>query len=144
MRSGYLHPSTAKAYVVSGRVQVWALNEHGTSKTSYDADQAFFTPPYVPHVLFFLEDSVILEYWQGDATCYYYHPYRRLVELQNSLVAGKKESVSHFRRLLPEDYDSSNGSNDSVGRAWLLATASLLMGIALGSILTASSNVRRK
>jgi len=45
---------------------------------------------------------------------------------------------------LPEDYDSSNGSNDSVGRAWLLATASLLMGIALGSILTASSNVRRK
>jgi hypothetical protein len=76
MRSGYIHPTRSCGYVVSGKVQIWTLSEHGTDKTVYEADQPYFTPPYTPHILHFLEDSVILEYWDGDFSCYYYHPYR--------------------------------------------------------------------
>jgi hypothetical protein len=104
MRSGYLHPLAKRDVVLSGKVEVWTLTAEATEKHTYGAGESFDIPAYVPHILFSVEDSVVAEWWEeehsGDLKCWYYHPYRRIVDVQNGLVAP---SLGVFQRLVPQD-----------------------------------------
>jgi hypothetical protein len=129
MRSGYLHPHTMHDTVISGRVEVWTLTETETIKTIYEQYQHFTIEPYVPHILHFLEDSVVAEWWphESDFQCWYYHPYRKIIDIQNSIMAtelatsgngssggsngggrgdessGSSAKTGHHQRLVPQD-----------------------------------------
>jgi hypothetical protein len=130
MRSGYLHPHSMNDFIVSGKVEVWTLSLEGTNKRIYSAHEFVALDPYTPHILHFLEDTILLEYWQGPFSCWYYHPYRRLVQLQNSLVENKTGLLQH---LVPQDnpLDSAGLSTKS----FLWWSAGLVMGVAVGAVL---------
>mmetsp|Transcript_26188 Transcript_26188/g.43691 ORF Transcript_26188/g.43691 Transcript_26188/m.43691 type:complete len:222 (+) Transcript_26188:195-860(+) len=139
MRSGYLHPHKMNDFVVSGKVEVWTLSEAGTLKTPYGAQEFFVLDPYTPHILHFLEDTVILEFWDGPFSCWYYHPYRRLVQLQNSLVENTTGLLQH---LVPQDNrNESSGSNRSSLFWW---SAGVVMGIAVGAVLATTGGRGRR
>lgn len=133
MRSGYLHNHPTYSFIVRGKVELWTLEQEGTSKKVYKAHEFITVNPYVPHILHFLEDSTILEFWEGKFQCWYYHPYRRLVQLQNELVANKgnegtlssTSSIGQFQRLVPADLGDAPASTAS---ALLWMTAGMIVG----------------
>ena len=133
MRSGYLVLSRTVHFVVSGKVEVWSLTNDGTSKVIYNAHESFYVNPYVPHILHFLEDTILLEFWDGPFQCWYYHPYRRLVQLQNELVAKDSDapnSIGVFQRLVPADLGAAEAN--AYG-GLLLGAIGLVTGIAIGA-----------
>jgi hypothetical protein len=131
MRSGYLHPHVMKDFVVSGKVEVWTLDADKTTKTIYNAGEFFTLSQYVPHILHFLEDTISLEFWDGPFLCYYYHPYRRVVQLQNSLVEDNNRSTSLHQHLVPQDTAEKSTSTPSM--VWW--TTGLVMGVAIGILI---------
>lgn len=131
MRSGYLHNHKTFSFVVTGKVEVWVLKQDKTVKTVYGACQFFEVEPFYPHILHFLEDTNILEFWEGKFQCWYYHPYRRLVQLQNELVANKDDSfnssIGQFQRLVPADLGDATKTTTAGALLWLGT------GIAIGA-----------
>ena len=81
MRSGYLNSVLTHDFVISGRVEVWILTETGTTKTIYGPREYFSVDAYVPHILYFLEDSNLVEWYDGILQLWYYHPFRNIGEL---------------------------------------------------------------
>lgn len=134
MRSGYLVLSKTVHFVVSGKVEVWNLTTEGTEKIIYGAHDKFYVNPYVPHILHFLKDTVLLEYWEGPFECWYYHPYRRLVQLQNELVSKDSVDAGHigvFQRLVPADLGAVEASS---GSGLVMGLIGLAAGMAIGAI----------
>ncbi|KAL3907848.1 MAG: hypothetical protein SGILL_008705, partial [Bacillariaceae sp.] len=132
MRSGYLHQETKYGFVVSGEVEVWVLTNTGTDKKVYKAHEYFEILPYTPHILHFLEDSVISEWWDqpADTQCWYYHPYRRIVDVQNSLICTNM-GQHHF--LVPQtDYERQEQEKTGVSSGILWMATGLATGIILG------------
>lgn len=149
MRSGYLHHNTTIDFVVSGRVEVWTLGTTKTEKTIYEAREKFEIKPYVPHILHFLEDTVLLEYWEpGEFRCWYYHPYRRLLDVQNALVTQSTGTM--YRLVSQQDTYASNASSDSasnISRAlgrFLWWSSGLIMGIGVAAVLSSHAEKRGK
>lgn len=136
MRSGYLVLSKTVHFMVSGKVEVWNLTSDGTEKIIYGAHDSFYVEPYVPHILHFLEDTVLLEFWEGPFQCWYYHPYRRLVQLQNELVANDKggapSSIGVFQRLVPADLGAAEANSYS---GLVLGLVGLVTGIGIGALI---------
>lgn len=155
MRSGYLHPHAMSRFIVSGQVEVWSLEQAGTDKRVLGAQELFEIPAYVPHILHFLEDSVVVEWWGTDDDsmpeaktvtsasvkfqCFYYHPYRRIVNIQNSLVFREGEATGQLQRLVPQDADTlslSALSPTQLGiKQALWGVGGILVGIAIGAVL---------
>jgi hypothetical protein len=140
MRSGYLHPNNTHDFVVFGKVEVWTLTATCTTKTIYTAGQYFVTPKYTPHILHFLNETVVVEWNEpGPFRCWYYHPYRRIIDIQNSLLS---QSAGHLFKLVPQDPMAQNrkGSDDDswflplvVNMLWM--TGGFVSGVALGAFL---------
>ena len=129
MRSGYLHNVLTHDFVISGKVQVWTLAEQGTEKKEYGPLQYFTIDPYVPHILFYLEDTNMVEWYQkssaDDSTgsqfkLWYYHPYRNIVNIQNSAALATKNSPRHHRLVLKDE----ETNNTSMTRHAATATSS--------------------
>jgi hypothetical protein len=82
MRSGDIHVNTQHDFVFEGRVEVWFLQENGsTIKHVYNEYQYIRVPPFVPHIFHFLEDTCMAEWWEPEPfEAWFYSPYRRLVE----------------------------------------------------------------
>lgn len=138
MRSGYLHPHSMNDFVVSGKVEVWTLSGDDTKKTIYSASEFVTLDPYTPHILIFLEDTILLEYWQGPFSCWYYHPYRRLVQLRNSLAENK--SAGLLQHLVPQDNPLDSAGLSTKSLWW---SAGLVMGVAVGAVLATTHGARR-
>ena len=105
MRSGYLHNVRTHDFVVTGKVQVWSLTEQGTDKKEYGAGESFAIEAYIPHLLFFLKDTTLVEWYDGTATnfqLWYYHPYRNIVNIQNAQLASI-HSPRHHRLVLKDE-----------------------------------------
>ena len=139
MRSGYLHPHTLHDTVIAGKVEVWTLTQTGTVKTVYNEKDHFSVPPYVPHILYFLDDSILAEWWDtDDFQCWYYHPYRKIIDVQNSLIArdheyksssgGVSGATGRHQRLVPQDEAAVMTNKKTKG----LATAAV--GLAVGVV----------
>jgi hypothetical protein len=69
MRSGYLNSVKTHDFIVSGKVELWTLSEKGTVKTIYGPRQYFSVAAYVPHILYFLEDTNLVEWYDGPFRC---------------------------------------------------------------------------
>lgn len=163
MRSGYLHPHEMYSTVLSGRVEVWTLTETDTHKMIYGPYDHFTVPPYVPHILYFLAPTIIAEWWDANVqfSCYYYHPYRKILDVQNSIFATeqnavaasanntnaspssssstqhslKKNHVGHHQFLIPQDQASiQQNESRSFGMTTLLwMTVAGVAGAAVGA-----------
>lgn len=135
MRSGYLHHNTMHDFVLEGKVEIWTLSATATEKTIYGPREHFQVKPYTPHILHFLEDTILIEWWEpGAFRCWYYHPYRRIVDVQNCLVS-KSASTGIFQRLVPQNdqYTQENPASPIFSRLLLLGTG-LVAGVAIGSL----------
>jgi hypothetical protein len=126
MRSGYLHPRRTHDFVIDGEVEVWTLGKEGTIKTLYGTGSSFVIEPYVPHILHFLRDTSLIEWNEGKFECYYYHPYRRVVEVQNSRVC---KGIGTFSHLVPMDIALSKLPQPENPYGWYL------LGVACGGAL---------
>lgn len=140
MRSGYLHPEVKHCFVFSGSVELWILTPIGTSKKIYVALDQFSVPAYVPHIFLFQSDSVCGEWWDQPAAlaCWLYHPYRRVVDVTNSLVS---RSTGQHQLLVPEDdqYIKFQSLQNSSGlRSFVWWSTGLAMGIGIGTFLAKS------
>ena len=141
MRSGYLHPETKYDFVISGMVEVWVLTNDGTDKKVYHPHEYFEIPSYTPHALHFLEDSVIAEWWNqpNESRCWYYHPYRNIVDVQNSSLST---STGRHSILVPQhDYDQWQKEHQNGETGWgsiLWMTTGIAIGVILGSSLARS------
>lgn len=151
MRSGYLHNHKTFSFVVSGKVELWLLKPEGTVKTVYGSNEYFSVDSFYPHILHFLQDTIISEWWEGKFQCWYYHPYRRLVQLQNELVANCSKdndvssSIGQFQRLVPADLGDATRST-ALGAAVLWMGAGVMVGaVATATFLAfAAGHSRRK
>lgn len=142
MRSGYLHPEVKHDFVISGVVEVWVLTPSGTDKKVYKRFDTFEIPEYTPHVMHFLEDSVIAEWWDHptESRCWYYHPYRNIVDVQNSLVST---STGRHSILVPQnDFDHQFLQNATTEFGWgslIWLTTGAAIGVVLGVTLATRS-----
>jgi len=148
MRSGYLHPHNLYSMVLAGSVEVWTLNEEGTHKQIYHQFEHYVVSPYVPHILYFVTDSIIVEWWDKntDFSCYYYHPYRKLIDVQNSLI-HQVSRLGHHQFLVPQDDASlEKGSRSSRSFSFIVAwtTAGLFAGIGIGAVLATATAKRHR
>lgn len=79
MRSGDFHPTTQLDFVMSGRaiLRTW---EAGAEIRRVLAPNTFVSiGAFVPHLFEFLEDTVMLEWWDGPFSCWYWKPYRDVI-----------------------------------------------------------------
>jgi hypothetical protein len=134
MRSGYCHPETKYDFVISGQVEVWLLTPQGTDKTIYPPGESFEIPPYTPHILHFLSHTVLAEWWEqpGESRCWLYHPYRNIVDVQNSLLST---STGQHQLLVPQnDFDRQQDPATGMKSLFLVSTG-IVIGVMIGSIL---------
>lgn len=101
--------------------------------------------------MFFLQDTILTEWWESDEfQCYYYHPYRKIIDVQNSLVAREAQqdgsvlsdplhnTTGRYQRLIPQDEARLASSGTMFGRLGTLlvvmaaAAAGVVVGISLG------------
>lgn len=140
MRSGYFHPITKNDFVISGEIEVWILTPEGTEKKIYKSRDRFLIPAYTPHILHFLEDSVIAESWDhlGEIRCWLYHPYRRIVDVQNSLIST---SIGEHHILVPQNHHDQHQPSafasflSGIGGMFWLGTG-IAIGVYVGSALS--------
>jgi hypothetical protein len=169
MRSGYLHPHPLHSIVISGEVEVWTLEESGTIKTTYSQYDHFTISPYVPHILYFpnSNETILAEWWSpptAEFQCYYYHPYRKTIDIQNSLRMKEMEqnnninnsstdplsrtTTGRHQRLIPQDevqLHQQSWPTSSFVRwsSWLLTvTIATGVGITIGLAINDTSNER--
>lgn len=115
------------------------MKSKGTEKTVYRTHESFEIPKYTPHLLHFLEDSVLAEWWTqpNDSQCWYYHPYRNIVDVQNSLVST---STGRHSILVPQhDYDQwakELAANENGWGSMLWMLTGLSIGVILGITLS--------
>jgi hypothetical protein len=155
MRSGYLHPHYLYSVVLIGRVEVWTLTETGTQKDIYGPYEHFIIAPYIPHILYFLAPTTMAEWWDAEVqfSCYYYHPYRKILDVQNSIFATTQvidnnngtHQLGHHQFLIPQDQASiqQNQRQSSYGTTLLWMTFAGLLGAAVGAYSVAIARPRR-
>ena len=138
MRSGLLHGETKYDHLLSGQVEVWVLTDQGTDKRIYNPHESFIIPAYTPHILYFLEDSILSEMWEQteDTKCWIYHPYRRIVDVQNSL---QNTSTGQHHFLVPQlDVDRLENQAPAVPtlRSIVWLSTGIVLGVIAGKLFT--------
>ncbi|CAI6010966.1 unnamed protein product [Closterium sp. NIES-65] len=82
-RSGDMHNCSQHDIILSGRTNLHLtdLVSGGEEVREYDGILNVITiPPRVPHMFHFLEDNLMIEWWDCDFQAWYYRPYRDIVE----------------------------------------------------------------
>lgn len=153
MRSGYLNSVLSHDFVITGRVEVWTLAETGTVKKIYKEREYFSIEPYVPHILYFLEETNIAEWYDGTFRCWYYHPYRNIVNVQNSLLEEKDRSTPRHRLLVLKDEEDQGTVTSGPGddshffargaAVFWYTTAAFLIGWFMGAATVVTHPPRR-
>ena len=119
------------------QVELWILTEKGTEKTTYGPREYFSVGAYVPHILFFLEDTNLVEWYDGEFKCWYYFPYRNNVNVQNSQIESLLSPPRHQRLILrDEEPDPMPGHERRVSsrRLFWYTTTALLTGLFVGAL----------
>ena len=120
MRSGDIHDSTQHDFVLSGKVRVWQLQADGSTETQEVGANAYVNiPPYTPHIFEFLEDTSMMEWWDGPFYAWFYEPYRRQVE-------------ASFQRTQPGKLELLRGETSQNGNMMSYLWTGLALGLTLG------------
>lgn len=80
MRSGDLHKNTQFDFVVSRKCELWQHIDGEDVKQVHEEGSFIKIPAGTPHLFIFLEDTYMLEYWDGEFEAWYYRPYRKIIE----------------------------------------------------------------
>lgn len=81
-RSGDVHPVKQFDLLLSGKVSItFRENEQDVVRT-FGPNELIVIPPNIPHLFYFEEDTVMLEWWDGVFEVSYYEPYRKFVKAQ--------------------------------------------------------------
>ena len=91
-RSGDVHPAEQYDSVLSGMVVVTTRHGGGDWKQTALAGDRVMIPSGVPHLFYFEEDTVMVEWWSGPFKAKYYKPYRDIVE--ESLAKAESDAVA--------------------------------------------------
>ncbi|GJP46967.1 hypothetical protein CLOM_g6202 [Closterium sp. NIES-68] len=81
-RSGDMHNCSQHDVILAGRTNLHLkdLVGGGEEVKEYDGRLNVITiPPRVPHMFHFLEDNLMIEWWDCDFQAWYYRPYRDIV-----------------------------------------------------------------
>jgi len=125
MRSGDIHCNTQHDFLFEGSVQVWFLEKNGsTTKKTYGAYEYIRVPPLVPHVFYFLQDSVMAEWWEPEPfEAYFYTPYRQVVE---ESFSGSHKKGKLVKLVVNEE------SQCSSLKLWTTAFGGIALGLFVG------------
>ncbi len=82
MRSGDLHKNRQLDIILSGRVELWTYQNGQTVKQVMGPHTYIVLNPHVPHLFNFLEDTVMMEWWDGPFEAWFYKPYRDVIDAQ--------------------------------------------------------------
>jgi mannose-6-phosphate isomerase-like protein (cupin superfamily) len=82
MRSGDYHPNIQYDIILSGRVRLTLRKGEEDVSSEIGPGELIEIPPNTPHLFEFLEDTVMLEWWDGEFSAEYYGPYRDLIDAQ--------------------------------------------------------------
>lgn len=82
MRSGDLHKNIQFDLILSGKIELWVLVKDITEKTIIGPNQYVVLNPHVPHLFNFIEDTVMIEWWDGPFEAWFYKPYRDIIDEQ--------------------------------------------------------------
>lgn len=80
MRSGDIHKNTQFNFIMSGKIELWTLVNDITKKIILGPNQYIILQPHIPHLFNYLEDTVMIEYWDGPFETWYYKPYRDIID----------------------------------------------------------------
>jgi oxalate decarboxylase/phosphoglucose isomerase-like protein (cupin superfamily) len=90
-RSGDLHKVAQYDVLLTGRARLKVLNPKNGTEEIIDLrpNELVKIPPYRPHVFEFLEDTSMLEWWDGQFEAFYYAQYRKEIgEATTRLLSG--------------------------------------------------------
>jgi len=79
-RGGDFHESVQHDVVIRGSVKFTLHMNDGDHSTEIEEGEAISFPAGVPHMFTSLEDSLVLEWLEGEFEKTYYPPYRKIVE----------------------------------------------------------------
>lgn len=82
MRSGDLHPNIQFDLILSGKIELWTLEKGETIKKILGPNTFVAIGPHVPHLFNFLEDTLMMEWWDGPFEAWFYRPYRDIIDKQ--------------------------------------------------------------
>ncbi len=82
MRSGDLHRHAQRDLILSGRVELWTLEGGQTVKKILGPNTYVVIGANIPHLFHFLEDTVMMEWWDGPFKAWFYRPYREIIDAQ--------------------------------------------------------------
>ena len=80
MRSGDLHKNTQFDIIFSGKIELWTLQNGTTEKRICGPNELIVIGANTPHLFYFLEDTVMAEWWNGEFEAWFYRPYRDKIE----------------------------------------------------------------
>ncbi len=81
-RSGDIHTNTQYDRILKGKFKVTTLENKRDVVKIFSSEDDFTIPPNTPHLFEALEDTWMIEYWDGPFNVSYYEPYRKFVKEQ--------------------------------------------------------------
>ena len=83
-RSGDVHPTPQHDMIISGKWEITYRENGKDLKMITGAGEHVVIPPQVAHIFLCLEDSVMIEWWEGEFTYEYDKEYRTRVDEINN------------------------------------------------------------
>jgi hypothetical protein len=75
--------------LLSGKVELWTLQGGKTVKQVISPHTFIVINPHVPHLFNFLENTVMLEWWDKPFEAFFYKPYRDIIDAQFKKMTSK-------------------------------------------------------
>lgn len=82
IRSGEIHPNNQFDFIIKGKFEIWTIEGEKIVKRRYKENDFFVINKNTPHLFKCLEESIMLEWWDGPFEAEYYQPFRKFVEEQ--------------------------------------------------------------
>jgi len=83
-RSGDIHPNVQYDCIVKGSITVKFRQCDKDIEETYCAPIVITIPKNTPHLFYFRENTIMIEWWSGKFKAKYYKPYRDIVEANKS------------------------------------------------------------
>ena len=78
-RSGDYHDSIQYDIILSGEVKLTVRHKNKDITLIKKANDFIKIPPNMPHLFYFVKDTVMIEWWDKPFEAKFYEPYRKIV-----------------------------------------------------------------
>ncbi|MDD5254414.1 MAG: hypothetical protein PHG05_04965 [Candidatus Nanoarchaeia archaeon] len=84
LRSGDYHPNTQYDFILKGKLEItYRINGKDVKKV-YEKNDFIEIKPGIPHLFNFIEDTVMIEWWDGEFKADYFESYRKFIREHSS------------------------------------------------------------